>query len=38
MKIDRQKVYDKCGGRCGYCGKELKSIKDMQVDHIHLKK
>ncbi len=34
QKIDRVKVYQKYGMRCGYCGKELKTIKDMQVDHI----
>lgn len=33
MKIDRQAVWRKYGGRCAYCGKEL-DIKDMQVDHI----
>ena len=33
MKIDRKKVYDKCNGRCGYCGGEI-TIKQMQVDHI----
>lgn len=33
MKIDRQKVYEKYGCKCGYCGKNLK-IKEMQVDHI----
>lgn len=33
MKIDRLSVYNKCGGRCGYCGREI-TIKDMQVDHI----
>ena len=32
-KIDRQKVYDKCNGHCGYCGKEI-TLKQMQVDHI----
>ena len=32
-KIDRKYVYDKCNGRCAYCGKEL-TIKQMQVDHI----
>jgi len=21
MKIDRKKVYDKCDGHCGYCGR-----------------
>jgi len=30
----REQVYQKYGCRCGYCGKELKSIKDMQIDHI----
>lgn len=34
VKIDRQKIYDMYDHHCGYCGKELKSIKDMQVDHI----
>lgn len=33
MKIDRQKVYQKCTGHCGYCGKAI-NFKDMQVDHI----
>lgn len=33
-KIDRQKVYQKYGGHCAYCGKEI-TIKEMQVDHIH---
>jgi 5-methylcytosine-specific restriction endonuclease McrA len=32
-KIDRQKIYDKLNGRCGYCGESI-SIKEMQVDHI----
>jgi 5-methylcytosine-specific restriction endonuclease McrA len=32
-KETRQQVYDKCGGRCAYCGKEIE-LKDMQVDHI----
>ena len=32
-KINRQEVYDKCGGHCGYCGKDI-TIKQMQVDHI----
>ena len=32
-KSDRQKVYDKYGGRCAYCGKKIE-LKDMQVDHI----
>lgn len=29
----RQKVYEKCDGHCGYCGKEIE-YKQMQVDHI----
>lgn len=33
-KSERKKVYDKYGGRCSYCGNEIKSISDMQVDHI----
>ncbi len=33
-KADRQKTYEKYGGRCAYCGKIFNSIKDMQVDHI----
>lgn len=32
MKINRQEVYDKCNGRCAYCGNEI-TIKQMQVDH-----
>jgi len=32
-KINRQQVYEKCGGHCGYCGDEI-TIKEMQVDHI----
>lgn len=31
-KIDRDIVYRKCNGRCGYCGEELNS--KFQVDHI----
>jgi 5-methylcytosine-specific restriction endonuclease McrA len=33
MKINREEVYNKCGGHCAYCGKEI-TIKQMQVDHI----
>lgn len=33
MKIDRQKVYQKYSGRCGYCGENI-TIKEMQIDHI----
>jgi 5-methylcytosine-specific restriction endonuclease McrA len=32
-KINRQEVYDKYGGHCAYCGKEI-TFKQMQVDHI----
>lgn len=32
-KEKRLKVYNKFGGRCAYCGKEIE-YKDMQVDHI----
>ena len=32
-KINREEVYNKCNGRCGYCGKEI-TIKQMQMDHI----
>jgi 5-methylcytosine-specific restriction endonuclease McrA len=28
----RKSVYDKYGGHCAYCGKEI-AYKDMQVDH-----
>jgi len=33
MKINRDEVYNKCGGHCAYCGVEL-TMKQMQVDHI----
>jgi 5-methylcytosine-specific restriction endonuclease McrA len=29
----RKLVYEKCGGHCAYCGKEI-SMRQMQVDHI----
>ena len=32
-KEERLKVYNKYGGRCAYCGREIE-YKDMQVDHI----
>ena len=32
-KKDRIRVYEKYGGRCAYCGKEI-AYKDMQVDHL----
>jgi hypothetical protein len=31
-KTQRQEVYDKCGGRCAYCGCELE--KGWHVDHV----
>ena len=39
MKVNRQQIYEKYKdstgqNHCAYCGKVLKSIKDMQVDHI----
>jgi 5-methylcytosine-specific restriction endonuclease McrA len=33
MKINRQKVLNKCGGHCAYCGDEI-TLKTMQIDHI----
>ena len=33
-KAMRQKVLDKYGGRCAYCGKEL-DLKTLRVDHLH---
>lgn len=32
-KILRQRVFEKWGGRCAYCGKQLE-FKAMQIDHI----
>lgn len=32
-KDERQKVYDKCGGHCAYCGCEI-DLAAMQVDHV----
>jgi 5-methylcytosine-specific restriction endonuclease McrA len=32
-KINREEVYNKCGGKCGYCGCDI-SIKEFQIDHI----
>lgn len=29
----REAVYAKCGGRCAYCGYEIR-IKEMQIDHL----
>jgi 5-methylcytosine-specific restriction endonuclease McrA len=36
-KINRQKVYEKCGGHCAYCGRVI-DYKDMQVDHLFPKR
>ena len=36
-KETRQQVYDKYGGHCAYCGREIE-FKDMQLDHIVPKK
>lgn len=33
-KATRQKVLDKYGGHCAYCGKEL-DLKTLRVDHLH---
>lgn len=33
-KKTRQLVYDKYGGHCAYCGKNI-AYKDMQVDHVN---
>lgn len=33
MKIDRNKILNKYGKRCGYCGTDI-DLKSMQVDHI----
>lgn len=32
-KTERLQIYNKYGGRCAYCGREIE-YKDMQVDHI----
>ncbi len=32
-KIDRQKIFNKYGGHCAYCGRKI-TIKSFQVDHI----
>ena len=32
-KKQREQVYNKYGGHCAYCGKEIE-YKDMQVDHL----
>lgn len=33
MKIDRNKVWNKYGCKCAYCGEDIK-FKEMQIDHI----
>jgi len=35
MKINRQEVYDRFGGKCAYCGTDL--VKGWHIDHIHPK-
>ncbi len=35
-KEERIEIHQKYGGRCAYCGAEIK-LKGMQVDHIHAK-
>ena len=32
-KAERQKVYQKCGGCCAYCGQKI-LYKEMQIDHM----
>lgn len=32
-KADRLRVFNKYGGHCAYCGREME-IKEMQVDHM----
>lgn len=32
-KVERQTVYDKCGGHCAYCGVGI-TLGQMQVDHV----
>lgn len=32
-RVERQKIYNKCGGHCAYCGRNL-AYEDMQVDHV----
>lgn len=36
MKVDRQKVFNKYGGRCAYCGVII-VIDKMHIDHIRPK-
>lgn len=32
-KVPREKIHQKYGGRCAYCGREI-TQKEMQVDHL----
>ena len=32
-KEERKRVYDKCAGKCAYCGCDI-SLESMQVDHM----
>ena len=33
-KINRGEIWNKYDKHCGYCGKDIIAIKDMQIDHI----
>jgi len=33
-KINREEVYNKYNKKCAYCGNDLTTIKEMQVDHM----
>ena len=33
----RQAVFNKFGGHCAYCGKQLSSTSEMQIDHVYSK-
>lgn len=35
MKMDRQKIFEKFGGKCAYSGTDLKD--DWQIDHMEPK-
>ena len=32
-RVEREKVYARCNGRCAYCGTKIE-LKNMQVDHV----
>ena len=32
-RVEREKVYAQCNGRCAYCGTQIE-LKGMQVDHV----